>query len=322
MPKFLLVKTSSLGDVVHNLPVASDLVAAFPGARVDWVVEEAFVTVPSLHPLVSSVIPVAVRRWRKAPWRQQARREMAAFVSALRRERYDAVIDTQGLLKSALIARAARGRRYGLDWASSREPLRPFYDRTFQVPWNRHAVARNRSLAAQALGYTVSEVADFGVRAQPLVASWLAPCYGVLLHATSADAKLWPDANWSALCDALGDMGLQWILPWGSRVEQMRSGRLASTIRNSMAPPRLTLDGVAGLLAGAQVVVGVDTGLTHLAAALGVPTVGVYCATDPAATGVYPGAFTENLGGKDEPPVAAEVALVMRRLLLKSGGAG
>jgi len=322
MPKFLLVKTSSLGDVVHNLPVASDLVAAFPGAQVDWVVEEAFVTVPRLHRQVSTVIPVAVRRWRKAPWRLQARREMSVFVSALRRERYDAVIDTQGLLKSALIARVARGRRYGLDWESSREPLRLFYDRTFHVPWNHHAVARNRSLAAQAFGYPVSEVADFGVTAQPLAASWLAPGYGVLLHATSADVKLWPDANWAALCDALGDTELQWILPWGSRVEQLRSGRLAAAIRNSMVPSRLTLDEVAGLLAGAQVVVGVDTGLTHLAAALGVPTVGVYCATDPAATGVYPAAGTENLGGRNAPPAAAHVAVAVKRLLIKSGGAG
>src|SRR5687768_13752384 len=134
MPRVLLVKTSSLGDVVHNLPVASDLAGAMPGVAVDWVVEEAFESIPALHPGVGEVIPVCVRRWRSAPWQSATWRQLRAFVARLRSVSYDAVIDTQGLLKSAIVARFARGRRFGLDWSSSREPLFMFYDRTIRVP--------------------------------------------------------------------------------------------------------------------------------------------------------------------------------------------
>src|SRR5215207_9889416 len=118
MRHILLVKTSSLGDVVHNFPVVSDIAAALPGARIDWVVEESFAGLPPLHPAVTRVVSIAVRRWRQAWWKRHTRREISAFVDALRAVRYDAIVDTQGLLKSAIVARAARGVRYGLDWAS------------------------------------------------------------------------------------------------------------------------------------------------------------------------------------------------------------
>src|SRR5690349_14684218 len=148
MPRILLVKTSSLGDVVHNLPVATDIRAALPRAEIDWVVEEAFSAIPWLHPAVARVIPIAIRRWRSRFLDRAVRGEIGAFTRELKREAYDAVIDTQGLLKSALVAWTARGIRHGLDFASSREPLFFFYDRTYSVPWTMHAVERNRVLAA------------------------------------------------------------------------------------------------------------------------------------------------------------------------------
>src|SRR5688500_15357975 len=131
MRQILLVKTSSLGDVVHNFPVASDIAAMLPNAAIDWVVEESFAALPRLHRSIRRVVRLAVRRWRQSWWRADTRCEVREFASALRSVRYDAVIDTQGLLKSAVVARAAHGTRYGLDWASSREPLAGFYDRTF-----------------------------------------------------------------------------------------------------------------------------------------------------------------------------------------------
>ncbi len=162
--RILLVKTSSLGDVVHNLPVASDIHAHVPGARIEWAVEESFADIPRLHPAVATVVAVAPRRWRKSLLGAATRREIGALRARLTQAAYDVVIDTQGLLKSALIARLAPGRRFGLDWSSSREPLRLFYDRTYRVPWGQHAVQRNRQLAGLALGYAPAPSVDYGIR--------------------------------------------------------------------------------------------------------------------------------------------------------------
>jgi heptosyltransferase-1 len=243
------------------------------------------------------------------------RAEIRAFLGELRNRRYDAIIDTQGLLKSAVVARAARGPAFGLDWKSSREPLRLFYDRTFRVPWGQHAVARNRSLAAQALGYTPTADADFGIAAAPRALTWLpARRYAVLLHATSADAKLWPESHWVELHKYLILNNIISILPWGSAKEQERSQCLAAAMAHAVVPPALALDDMAALLARARIVVGVDTGLTHLAGALSVPAIGLYSATNPAATGIYARERVINLGGTGNPPSVAEVITAIETL--------
>lgn len=317
MPRVLLVKTSSLGDVVHNLPVVSDLVAAVPGVTIDWVVEEGFAAIPRLHPQVSRVLPVAVRRWRRSPWSADVHAQVRRFLGELRSESYDAVIDTQGLIKSAWIARAARGIRHGLDWSSSREPLGWLYDHTYHVPWGRHAVERNRSLAAQALGYALSAPARYGITAAVRHFPWL-PAehpHAVLLHATSAERKLWPEARWVELGCALAARNLVCVLPWGSPAEHQRSQRLAQQIPQAVVPERLELEVLSALLAQAFVVIGTDTGLTHLAGALGVLTIGLYCATDPAATGLYACARASHLGGIGVMPEVAAVTAAMDGLL-------
>jgi heptosyltransferase-1 len=316
MTSILLVKTSSLGDVVHNLPVVGDLRRVLNEVAIDWVVEEAFAAILRLHPGVTGVLPVAVRRWRRSLARDDTWREIRAFIARLRHARYDAVIDTQGLLKSAFIAAGARGPRYGLDWKSSREPLRMFYDRTFSIPWSLHAVERNRLLAARSLAYEIASPPEYGIRARAGSFSWLArQPYVVMLHATSAAVKLWPEASWAALgAHCLGN-GLACVLPWGSAEERARSERLVSRLPGAVVPPALTLEELAGLAAGAEAVVGVDTGITHLAAALGVPTVGIYCATDPAATGLYACPRAVNLGGIGKAPAVDEVIAALGRLV-------
>lgn len=308
MPRILLIKTSSLGDVVHNLPVVSDLVSALPGVAIDWVVEEAFAAIPRLHHGVSRVLPVAQRRWRRSPWQAQVWRELRQFLCGLRLQEYDFVIDTQGLFKSAWIARAARGLRHGLDRVSSREPLGWFYDRVHPVPWGQHAVERNRQLAALALGRAVSGAAQYGIRAEgPLPAGLDGRLHAVLLHATSAANKLWPEADWIELGTVLAARGLVCVLPWGTPAEHERSERLAARIPRAVVPERLGIEALAPLLARARIVVGTDTGLAHLAGALGAPTIGVYCATDPAATGLYACRQARNLGGPGAAPSAKEV---------------
>lgn len=313
--RILLVKTSSLGDVIHNLPVASDIRAALPDAVIDWVVEESYAPISSLHPAVGRVLPVALRRWRYAFLRASARAQIAAFARELRREPYDAVIDTQGLAKSALIARLARGTRHGLDFASAREPLSPLYDRVYSVPWSLHAVERNRALAAQALGYRVPARVDYGIAAPAAAASWLPPArYAVLVHATSSSSKLWPADRWVELGTQLERSGTRSVLPWGGAAEQARAQDIAGRVPGAVVAPALSLTDVAAVLAGARAVVGVDTGLTHLACALGIPTVGLYCATDPGATGLHGGARIANLGGKNAPPSVQDALAAIQNL--------
>ena len=309
-PRILLVKTSSLGDVLHNLPVVTDIRQHFPQARIDWLVEEAFAALPRLHPAVQDILPVAVRRWRKQLLQASTWSEMARLRSTLAQRHYDFVIDTQGLMKSAWLARQAGGIRCGFDRLSAREGLAArSYHRTYFVGRGQHAVQRNRQLVAQALGYALDSVADYGIHAPVWqVPDWLpAGRYVVLLHATSRDDKLWPEADWIALGQHLQQQGLRSILPWGSPREQARSQRLQVAIPGAIMPPRLSLPDLAALLGGAEAVVGVDTGLAHLAAALDKPTIGLYTSTDPVLTGLHAGVRAINLGGIDQIPAVSTV---------------
>lgn len=306
--RILLVKTSSLGDVVHNLPVVSDLRLRFPAAEIDWVVEEGFADIPLLHPGIRGVLIVAIRRWRKNLFFSRTWREIAAFRRTLAGNTYDVVLDTQGLLKSAWIARMADGVRHGLDRASAREPLAVFYDHTHAIPWSTHAVERNRRLVAEALDYPLAHPPSYGIRAVPLQFDCLgASRYVVFMHATSATEKLWPEDRWTALAAALNIRGFTCVFPWGSDGERERAQRLAGAVAGAVVPERFELSAMASLLAGASGVAGTDTGLTHLAGALGVPTVGIYCATDPGATGLYACERAANLGGPGQCPETGAV---------------
>ena len=302
--RLLIVKTSSLGDVIHYLPALSDLRRHCPEARIDWCVEESFAAIPALHPAVGEVIPVAVRRWRRQLLQGSTWREIGQLRRRLQQNHYDLVIDAQGLLKSALIARLAQAPLAGYDSASIREPLASrFYDRRYTVSRDLHAVVRNRQLTAAAFGYALDGEPDYGIAPPAVVFDWLpSGPYAVLLSATSRDDKLWPETHWIELGRRLQAQGVRALFPGGHALERERAARLAAAIPGALAVPPQGIGELAALLAGAQAVVGVDTGLTHLAVALETPTVAIYTATDPGLTGVHGRGRWCNLGGKAQIP--------------------
>lgn len=286
--RVLLIKTSSLGDVIHTLPALTDAAQAIPGIQFDWVVEEGFAEIPTWHPAVAQVIPVAIRRWRKNLLQTLKSGEWSRFKARLRERQYDLVIDAQGLLKSALLTRYAHAPVAGLDRDSAREPLAcRFYDRRYAVPREQHALERVRQLFAQALGYQVpAGLGDYGLNRQAMSGAVSAP-YVLFLHGTTWPSKHWPEANWRELAERLSSQGVAVRLPWGNPLEKARAERIAAGLENAQVLPKLNLVGVAQAIAGAQACVAVDTGLGHLAAALDVPSISLYGPTLPGRVGAY-----------------------------------
>lgn len=288
--RVLIVKTSSMGDVLHTLPALTDAARAIPGIRFDWVVEEGFAQIPSWHEAVDRVIPVAIRRWRKGWFSAPVKAERLAFRQALQAERYDAVIDAQGLVKSAaLVTRLAHGIKHGMNWQSAREPLASlFYNRRHAIAKQQHAVERTRELFAKSLGYAKPETqGDYAIARHCVTGDGPQSPYAVFLHATTRDDKHWPESHWRALITLLADSGLRIKLPWGAPHEEARAKRLAEGYDFVEVLPRMSLESVARVLAGAKFVVSVDTGLSHLTAALDRPNLTLYGPTDPGLIGGY-----------------------------------
>lgn len=298
----LIIRLSSMGDIIHNFPALSDLAKHRPDIAIDWVVEEGFAALPGLHPAVRTVIPTALRRWRKAPLKSKA--EFLNFRRQLRHCQYDLILDSQGLIKSAFIAKQALGPISGYDKASAREGLASLaYQNTYPVARNQHAITRNRQLSALVFNYVIDDNIVYGLKVAKLNLAWRpTQPYAVLLSATSRSDKEWAEENWITLGKRLEAMGIHSVLPWGNAQEQERSQRLAAAIPNAVCPPRMSLAEAASLLASSQVVVGVDTGLAHLAAAVAVPVVAIFCASDPELTGVLASSYAVNLGSNGAPP--------------------
>ncbi|KAA1190614.1 lipopolysaccharide heptosyltransferase I [Pseudohalioglobus sediminis] len=287
--RVLLIKMSSLGDVVHTLPALTDAARAIPGIRFDWVVEEAFAEIPGWHTAVQRTLPIALRRWRKHPFRDFTGPEWREFRRQVRAQHYDAVIDAQGLLKSALVSRLIKAPIYGLDKQSAREPLAArAYHYRIAVPRDMHAVERTRMLFAKALNYPVPTAqGDYGVR-ENLTHGKTKSTRGLLFfHGTARDEKLWPEPHWVQLAKLAEADGYAVWLPWGSEAERARAERIAGQSSGTAVLPRLDLLGLSGLLLEASGAVAVDTGLGHLAAALDVPTVSLYGPTSTRLIGAY-----------------------------------
>jgi heptosyltransferase-1 len=307
-PRVLFVKLSSLGDVVHHFPAVTDLIAHRPGVHVAWAVEEAYAELVHLHPGVAEVIPVGLRGLKRGLFNPARWASVGETRRVLARGAWDYVIDAQGLIKSALVARAAKGPSFGHDRMSARERAAArFYDVQVAVPRERHAVVRNRELVAKVFGYSPDGAARYGLHAPPATLPWAPPGdYAVLLHAASRADKRWPDDRWIELAKRLAADGTAAVFPGGTEAERAVALRLAAAVPGAIAAPPMGLAEAAALIAHAELVVGVDTGLTHLGVALGRPTIGIYTATRPELTGLH-GETGVNLGGPGKAPTVDEV---------------
>ncbi len=285
--RVLLIKTSSMGDIIHTLPALTDAANAFTHLHIDWVIEDTFSDIARWHPSVNAVIPIALRRWRKGLLSAKTRMEWHALRRHFAEHDYDVILDAQGLVKSAFLTRLARGCRVGLDWRSAREPLASlFYQRQCRVNFYQHAVTRMRLLFSQALGYPLPTTApDFSLTRENYPAATTEAPYIVLLHGTTWVSKQWPEAYWLSLIGLLVQAGYRIKLSGGDDAEMQRALRLGAVSSAVDVLPRLNIAQMAAVLAHAHGAVAVDTGFGHLAAALRIPTVSLYGPTNPAYTG-------------------------------------
>ena len=325
--KILIVRVSSLGDVVHNMPMVADILRHHPDAQIDWVVEEAYVALARLNRGIRNVIPFALRRWRKSLATRQTRTELRAFRQSLRATAYDYVFDTQGLFKTGLVMRMARlapgGQRVGLANAtegSGYEAIsRIFHTHSIAVGLHTHAVLRARTVAAKALNYSLDTPADFALLPPPQETPTWMPTqpYAVFFHGTARAAKQWSRASWVTLGSMLSRRGLAILLPSGSPEELQTAQWLAEQIDGAIVLPTLPLLSAVLLAQRAALVVGVDSGLTHIAAAYERLTVELYCDSPRWKT---EGNWSErivNLGDAGKPPAAAEVLSAVDQLLAR-----
>ncbi|MCD6027292.1 MAG: waaC [Solimicrobium sp.] len=322
--KILLVRVSSLGDVLHNMPIVADILTYFPTAEIDWVVEEAYVDLIKLNTSVKKIIPFALRRWRKNLLSPSVYAEMAAFRKSLQSVRYDVILDTQGLLKTGIIMGLARGGiKVGLanrTEGSGYEPAsRFFHTLSVKVEKQSHAVLRGRLVAAQALGYVnkINNVPpNFGLQTPDLLPHWLPENrYVVFFHGTAGAHKKWPAHDWITLGKHINRLGYPILLAWGNHTEMLEAEQLAAHSANAQVLPQLSMMEAIVLAQRASLVVGVDTGLTHIAAAFNRPTVELYCASSRRK---FEGNWSEkiiNLGDKGTPPNVTEVIAAVDRLI-------
>ncbi len=317
MSAVLLIKTTSLGDVIHNLPVVCDIRQHFPALAIDWCAEAPFCALLKCHPEIRRVVPVSFRTWRKNLFNSATWSAFESFKKDFQNENYDKIIDSQGLLKSAFVAKLAHGTRCGFAKSVIKEKLAAFfYDETFLIARRQNAVTRNRQLAAAALNYEITTAPHYGLKIPAMDLPFLPEKpFIVALSATSRADKMWENQKWAALVAAFPDF--EFVFPAGTDAERETAAAIVKNCPNAHLAPPLNLVEIAALIQQSRAVVGVDTGLTHLGAALEIPTIALFLQSDPELTGVLSANFYQNLGGIGKNPSVDEVAEQLHNAVLK-----
>lgn len=328
--RILIIRTSSLGDLIHVLPAISDISQHVPNAVIDWIVEESFSEVPSWHPSIRRVLTIAHRRWRKSWFSPHVRQERRILASRLKSTKYDIVLDMQGLLKSVWLLKQTNGLHHGLDWCSAREPLSSlFYKVRHRVPFFQPAIERHRQLASLVFGYSYFGKPDF--RLHKLVRfgiensiradyGGLHSCYRhheyiVIMPSASRRCKLWSVTNWKITLLALHKIGFHLKLLAGNLKEVEFAEKLIGDMQGSQVISKLNLTSIAKILLDARLMIGLDSGLTHLSAALGCPTIGIYLASTPARTPLSGSGYIANLGDRGIVPSHETVLTAVKEAL-------
>jgi heptosyltransferase-1 len=310
--RILIIKLSSLGDVVHTLPALTDVRRHAPDTQIDWAIEEAYVEVPKWHAQVDRTIPIALRRWRHRPFSHKTRMQWRQCRSELNAHRYDFVLDAQGLLKSALLARSVCAPCFGYDLGSAREPFASlFYAKKFNIARSMHAIDRLRQLFACALGYKVDkDDLDYGISA---VRRKVQKPYVVMIHGSSRSSKNWPLEHWQKLAKTLRLHGYQIKLPWGNKNEFEQAHAISGNEYQEEVLPRMSLTALSEVLASAAGTIACDTGPAHIAAAMGQPMLVLYANTNPRLIGARGSGLPQYIKNKDLSALHPE--LVWKHLL-------
>src|SRR5450830_1002 len=325
--RILLVKMSSMGDIIHNMPLVHDIKQHYPEAIIDWVVEESFVELSRLNPLVNCIIPVGMRRWKKALFSKNTWVEFFRFKKNLQQFHYDAVLDTQGLIKSAVIAKLADGQSYGQNSNTAREALAGhLINHPLEIPRDLHAISRNRLVGALALNYAVDDKSvqydiQFNSESERNLVGLLPKNCIMLFHSTARDAKHWPNEYWIAFGKYLNAQGYTLALPWGSAIEKQRAELITHALKDGLVLPKLSIVQLASLMRQAKACVGLDTGLTHIAVALNIPTLAIFTDTHLWQAGTMPSqqGYAITIGGKPGLPTIEEVINTFNSLIKQSG---
>lgn len=316
--KILVIKSSSMGDIVHALPTAYDIKKHLPDCELSWVVEESFTDIATLSPCIDKIVVTAFRRWRKHVFSSSVREEVLSVRRELSQAQYDIVIDLQGLLRTAVVARWCGVESVGYSKDNIKEPLASYlYSSTLPVSHTLPPVLRYRTMAAQALGYALDENdLHYGLNVRPMTPAGVAAPYAALAVNTSREEKLWPKGRWVEVIRALASDGITSVLFWGSDKERLYCEQIASSVPGqAVVLPRMSLRALAEVIAAARCLIGVDTGLTHLGAALGVPSVGVIVGTSAELFSLVSENACATVGDKGVVPQPEEVLAAVHSVM-------
>lgn len=306
-----------MGDLIHTFPALTDLSEHRPNEfEITWLVEESFADIAKMHPMTKKVIVFGSRRWKKNLFSRQTWQEFKDFKKALREEKWDLIVDCQGLFKSAMMTRIAAQKGTIPTYSYSKESIRDpfaarFYQHGFSVEKGLTAIERNRQLFGKIFNYTPAPLADFGIQ-QWDEASSLTPDqpFAALIHGTSAENKEWPEQKWIELGNWLANKGVISILFWGNQREHERAKRIAQKVMNAIVMPRVSIQEAGLILSKASLIIAVDTGFAHLANTQDRPVIGLFLGSHANYAGVIPtqhNPYAVNLGGKGENPEVSEV---------------